>query len=124
MSRQPQNDHSLQSVPQTVVTITPAAKRFFQQQLQGDQAAIGIRIGVKNSGCSGYAYVIESVAAQPEDHIEIISAPCKLYLDNSAVPILAGSEIDLVKDGVNATIQFNNPNAGTYCGCGESFTVD
>jgi iron-sulfur cluster assembly accessory protein len=87
--------------------------------------AIGVRIGVKDSGCSGYAYVMDLTEQVPENHLHIAADDqLALYLDVKSVPALSGSTLRLVKEGVNETIKFDNPNAGSYCGCGESFTVD
>lgn len=110
--------------PQMTVTITAAAQRFFLDQLAREPGALGIRVSVKESGCSGYAYVIEPVHQPPDDHLEVAMSPYAIYVDKQAITVLAGSEIDLVKEGINETIQFNNPNARNYCGCGESFTLE
>lgn len=108
-----------------VLTVEPAAARHLQRHVQSSAGAIGVRIGVKDSGCSGYAYVLELADQEPADHLRIpVDGQLTLFVDKKSVPALSGSCLRLVKEGVNETIKFDNPNAGSYCGCGESFTVD
>ncbi len=108
-----------------VLAIEPAAAQHLLKQMRSNPRAIGVRIGVKDSGCSGYAYVMDLTETEPENHLRIAAdAQLSLYLDVKSVPALAGSTLRLVKEGVNETIKFDNPNAGSYCGCGESFTVN
>ena len=82
-----------------------------------------MRLGVRKTGCSGWAYTVEM-----EDHISpddsvFEDKDIKVVIDAESLPYLAGSEIDFVADGLNRTFQFNNPNATEECGCGESFTI-
>jgi iron-sulfur cluster assembly accessory protein len=108
-----------------VLAVEPEAARHLRRFLQNSANAIGVRIGVKDSGCSGYAYVMDLTESEPENHLRIAADDqLSLYLDVKSVPALSGSTLRLVKEGVNETIKFDNPNAGSYCGCGESFTVD
>lgn len=108
-----------------ILAVEPAAARHLLKQMRGNPNAIGVRIGVKDSGCSGYAYVMDLTESEPENHLRIAADDqLSLYLDVKSVPALSGSTLRLVKEGVNETIKFDNPNAGSYCGCGESFTVD
>ncbi len=108
-----------------VLSVEPEAVRHLLRHLQTSKDAIGVRIGVKDSGCSGFAYVLELTDAVPPDHLRIAAdAGLTLYVDSKSVPALAGSCLRLVKEGLNETIKFDNPNAGSYCGCGESFTVN
>jgi iron-sulfur cluster assembly accessory protein len=108
-----------------VLAVEPAAAQHLHRHLQSSPGAIGVRIGVKDSGCSGYAYVMELTEQVPENHLRIpVDAHLNLYVDVKSVPALSGSCLRLVKEGLNETIKFDNPNAGSYCGCGESFTVN
>lgn len=108
-----------------VLSVEPAAARHLHRHLQNSPNSVGVRIGVKDSGCSGYAYVMELTDRVPENHLRIgVDDQLALYVDVKSVPALAGSCLRLVKEGLNETIKFDNPNAGSYCGCGESFTVD
>lgn len=109
------------------VTVTEKALRFFhrnaEQQGQGDDQMI--RLSVKKSGCSGYAYVLDFVdQAQLDDQLINLDESLTLALDQEAVTVLRGTEIDLVTEGLNQTIKFNNPNVVGECGCGESFSVN
>lgn len=108
-----------------ILAIEPEAARHLQRHLQNSPGAIGVRIGVKDSGCSGYAYVLDLVQEVPEQHLRVATdTGVALYVDIKSVPALSGSCLRLVKEGLNETIKFDNPNAGSYCGCGESFTVN
>jgi iron-sulfur cluster assembly accessory protein len=108
-----------------VLAVAPEAVRHLQRHLAKKPSAIGVYIGVKDSGCSGYAYVMELVEAQPADSIRVDADPAlTLFIQTKGIPALSGSTLRLVKEGLNETIKFDNPNAGSYCGCGESFTVD
>jgi len=108
-----------------VLTVEPAAARHLHRYLQKSPQSVGVRIGVRDSGCSGYAYVLELTDQVPENHLRIaVDEQLALYVDVKSVPALSGSCLRLVKEGLNETIKFDNPNAGSYCGCGESFTVN
>lgn len=108
-----------------ILAVAPEAVRHLQRHLQKKPAAIGVHIGVRDSGCSGYAYVLELVEQPPADCVRIDADDALvLFVDNKSIPALSGSTLRLVKEGLNETIKFDNPNAGSYCGCGESFTVD
>ena len=108
--------------PQQPVTVTPAAIKHF-----GEQCADGasVFISLKESGCTGYMYVLDLVAEQPADSVavDLADGPA-LYLDSKTLPLLRGTVIDYVRNGLNSELQFNNPNAQEYCGCGESFSID
>jgi iron-sulfur cluster assembly protein len=105
------------------VTVTERAANHVRNFLARRGKGEGLRLGVKTSGCSGMAYVLEFVdAVAPEDQVfeehgvkVIIDAKSMLYLD--------GTELDFVKEGLNEGFKFNNPNVKDACGCGESFTV-
>lgn len=108
--------------PQQPVTVTPAAVKHF-----GEQCADGssVFISLKESGCTGYMYVLDLVAEQPADTVAVeLSDGPALYLDSKTLPLLRGTVIDYVRNGLNSELQFNNPNAQEYCGCGESFSID
>lgn len=107
-----------------VLSVAPEAVRHLQRHLANKPAAIGVYIGVKDSGCSGYAYVMELVEAQPADSVRVEADGLTLFIQSKSIPALSGSTLRLVKEGLNETIKFDNPNAGSYCGCGESFTIN
>ena len=107
-----------------VLAVAPEAAQHLQRHLAKKPAAIGVYIGIKDSGCSGFAYVMELVEAQPADTVRVeAEAGLTLFIQTKSIPALSGSTLRLVKEGLNETIKFDNPNAGSYCGCGESFTV-
>ncbi len=109
--------------PQQAVTVTPAASRHFRDQCRQSHEA-GIFLSLKESGCTGYKYVLELVAVQPEASLAVaLEDDIVLYIDAKAVPALQGMVIDYVRNGLNHELQFQNPNADEYCGCGESFSI-
>ena len=84
---------------------------------------MGIRVGVKTSGCSGLAYVLEFVDdVEPEDQV-FTSHGVNVIVDPKSLAYLDGTEMDFVKEGLNEGFKFTNPNQKGECGCGESFTV-
>ena len=111
-------------IPEKSLTLTEAAIRHMEKQVREKPGALGIHVGVKPSGCSGYMYVMDLVDAAPADDVEMkISETLTVFIDKESLPVLQGTELDYVKQGLNATLQFRNPNATSECGCGESFSV-
>lgn len=105
------------------ITLTAAAadhvRKFLAKQGKGDV----LRLGVKTTGCSGYAYTID-VAERIEAGDKVYEDHgVKMVIDPKSLLYLAGMEIDYVKEGLNAELKFNNPNVKNTCGCGESFSV-
>ena len=84
---------------------------------------MGIRLGVKTSGCSGMAYVLEFVDSEVEEDQVFEAHGVKIFVDPKSFTYLDGTELDFVKEGLNEGLQFRNPNVAGECGCGESFTV-
>jgi iron-sulfur cluster assembly accessory protein len=108
-----------------ILQVDADATRHLQRYLRSAPKAIGVHIGVRDSGCSGYAYVLELAELEPQNTVRIkVENDLTLFVDSKSVPALSGSTLRLVKEGLNETIKFDNPNAGSYCGCGESFTVN
>ncbi|WP_317931009.1 iron-sulfur cluster assembly accessory protein [Halioxenophilus sp. WMMB6] len=109
------------------VTVTEKALRYFHRNANQHSGGDNhwIRLSVTTSGCSGYAYVLDFVE-QPDEGDQIIALDdqLSLALDSEAVTVLRGTEIDLVTEGLNQVIKFNNPNVVGQCGCGESFSVN
>ncbi len=106
------------------VTLTEAAQRHFEKKLFVDGQQKILRLSTESSGCTGYAYVLDMVDAAEKD--DVLLAPGEkitLAIDQNALSILSGTEIDLVTEGVNRVVKFNNPNVVAECGCGESFSV-
>ena len=111
--------------PETdMVSVTDRAIRHFERQLAKENAS-AVRISIKESGCTGYAYVLELVQSPEQSDLDLTPKPdFHVYLDEKAVPIIRGTEIDYVLEGANSVVKFNNPNARDMCGCGESFSVN
>jgi len=100
----------------------PAAKHV-ANFLSNRGKGIGLRLGVKTSGCSGMAYVLEFADVLNEDDEVFIDKGVKVIVDKKSLLYLDGTELDFVKEGLNEGFEFNNPNIGGECGCGESFSV-
>ena len=107
-----------------LVTVTDSAKAHFTKMLGQSDDAQYIRLSTKVSGCSGYAYVLDSAQEKHENDIEVsLDSGMILLVAANAVPLVQDTEIDYVKVGINGEIRFNNPNVVNECGCGESFNV-
>ncbi|MEW6514954.1 MAG: iron-sulfur cluster assembly protein IscA [Pseudomonadota bacterium] len=105
------------------VTMSEAAAQHVSRYIAKRGKGIGIRLGVKTSGCSGMAYKLEFAdVADPED-IVFESHGLKVLVDPKSLPYLDGTELDFAKEGLNEGFKFNNPNVKDQCGCGESFNV-
>ncbi len=105
------------------VLMTSAAVERVKTFLQARGKGVGLRLGVKTSGCSGMAYVLEFVDdLQAEDEVFNIDG-VNIIVDGKSLVYLDGTELDFVKEGLNEGFKFNNPNVKGECGCGESFTV-
>jgi iron-sulfur cluster assembly protein len=109
-----------------MISVTDTAARKIQQQIAKRGSGIGIRIGVKTTGCSGLAYVLEYVDVEQGreiciEHHDVNGV--RIYLDPKHRPYLYGMTIDYVRNGLNEGFDFQNPNERDRCGCGESFRV-
>lgn len=105
------------------IKMTPAAVDRVRSFLANRGKGIGLRLGLKTSGCSGMAYVLEFVDSLNDDDEVFDVDGVKIIIDAKSFIYLQGIELDFVKEGLNEGFQFNNPNAKGECGCGESFTV-
>lgn len=105
------------------ITLTEAAAGRVQTFLEGRGHGIGIRLGVRTSGCSGLAYVLEFVDALDGDDAVFEDHGVKVVVDKKSLVYLDGTELDYGKEGLNEGFKFNNPNVKDECGCGESFKV-
>jgi len=105
------------------VTLTESAAKHVSNYIAKRGKGIGIRLGVKTSGCSGMAYKLEFAdTAEPED-VVFDTHGLKVLVDPRSLPYIDGTELDYAKEGLNEGFRFNNPNIKDQCGCGESFTV-
>ena len=105
------------------ITLTEAAASHVRKFLANRGKGEGLRIGVKTSGCSGMAYVLEFVdQVQPEDQV-FEDHGVKLIVDPKSLIYIDGTQLDYTREGLNEGFKFNNPNVKSSCGCGESFNV-
>lgn len=106
-----------------MITLTDTAANKIQKTLSTRGRGLGIRVGVKTTGCSGLAYVLEFVdVVRPEDHC-VDFENYKIYIDPRSTAYVTGTTIDFVKQGLNEGFEFINPNERDRCGCGSSFRV-
>jgi iron-sulfur cluster assembly protein len=105
------------------ITLTESAARHVSRYLERRGKGIGLRLGVRTTGCSGLAYKLEYAdAPAPEDHT-FESYGVKVLVDPRSLSYIDGTELDFVREGLNEGFRFNNPNVKSECGCGESFKV-
>lgn len=107
--------------PQTI-SMTPAACRHVRRQL-AKEGAEALLLGVTESGCNGYMYELRYVEGTAADVRTFDFDGVTVFVDNADWPLVGGTEIDYVTEGLNAVLKFRNPNATGECGCGESFSV-
>jgi len=108
-----------------MITLTEQAADKIRQQLEKRGHGLGIRIGVKTTGCSGLAYVLEFVDTAPvtRDQFAYEDHGVKVWVDSRSMPYVNGVTMDWQKQGLNEGFEFINPNESGRCGCGESFRV-
>lgn len=105
------------------VTLSAAAASHVTKFMAKRGKGVGVRLGVKTTGCSGMAYKLEYAdAIEPEDLV-FESHGVQVLVDPKSLPYIDGTELDFVREGLNEGFKFNNPNVKNECGCGESFTV-
>ena len=105
------------------VTLSEAAARHVSRYISKRGKGVGVRLGVRTTGCSGLAYKLEYADdIAPEDHVFEVHG-IKVMIDPKSLPYLDGTELDFVREGLNEGFRFNNPNERDKCGCGESFRV-
>ncbi len=104
------------------IMLTKTAAERVQAFLDKD-GGVGLRLGVKKMGCSGWAYTVNLAEDIRADDIIFENEGVKVVVDRDSLSYLDGSEIDFVSEGLGMTFKFNNPNATEECGCGESFTI-
>lgn len=105
------------------ITLTERAANHVTKFLSKRGKGLGLRLGVRTTGCSGMAYKLEFVDVANEEDQLFESQGVKLFVDPKSVPYLEGLELDFAREGLNEGFKFNNPNEKARCGCGESFTV-
>ncbi|MBE2294991.1 MAG: iron-sulfur cluster assembly accessory protein [Phycisphaerales bacterium] len=105
------------------ITLTEKAAHHAHRYLAKQANAQGLRLGIRNTGCSGHMYTVGLAdTVNPDDQI-FESRGIKVVVSTQNLPYLDGLELDYAKEGLNESFRFNNPNAKEMCGCGESFSV-
>lgn len=105
------------------VSLTESAARQIKKQLEKRGKGIGLKLGVKKSGCSGYAYALDYADSLNEGDIVFENFGVKVIVPKADMEFVDGIELDYRREGINEAFQFNNPNVKGTCGCGESFSV-
>jgi iron-sulfur cluster assembly protein len=105
------------------IQLTDAARMRMQSFLANQPGAAGVRFGVRKTGCSGYAYMVEIAESAGADDRVIEQDGVRLVIDAKSAPFVDGTQIDFARQGLNSAFVFRNPNVTGECGCGESFTV-
>lgn len=106
----------------SVITLTDSAIKHFKKALEGKEETM-VRLSTETNGCSGYGYVLDLVSAPEAEDSIVDTGELTFAVANDALEILKGTEIDMVTEGVNRVVKFNNPNVVAECGCGESFSI-
>ena len=105
------------------ITLTENASKQIRKQLAKRGKGLALRIGVKKVGCSGFAYTFDYADEILAGDQMFESGDASVVIDASSLPVLDGSRVDFVRDGLNESFRFDNPNVDNMCGCGESFSL-
>ena len=105
------------------ISLTEAAAERVRSHLRSRGYGEGLRLGVKTTGCSGFAYVVNYADNVDNSDKVFTSHGVKVIVDDTSIGYLDGTEVDFCNDGLSSTFKFKNPNVQDECGCGESFTV-
>ncbi len=106
------------------ITLTETAANRVRQYVIDQGGGMGLRLGVRKMGCSGWAYTVDVAAAIGADDQVFEQDGVKVVVDRQALPLVDGTQIDFVRQGLNRNFVFHNPNVAGECGCGESFSVE
>jgi iron-sulfur cluster assembly protein len=105
------------------ISLTESAATRIRTFLASRGHGIGLRLGVRKTGCSGFAYVVNYADAQQTDDVVFEDRGVRVFVDPSSLKLIDGTVVDFVKQGLNEAFRFQNPNVKGECGCGESFSV-
>jgi len=105
------------------ISLTKKAAERVDKYLKNRGKGIGLRLGVKTTGCSGMAYTLEFLDQQNPEDVVFESNNIKIYVDPKSLVYIDGTELDFTREGINEGFKFNNLNVKDESGCGESFTV-
>lgn len=106
-----------------MISLTQLAAEKIRNQLERRGKGVGIKVGVKTTGCSGLAYTLEYVDNPLDQELSFVSEGVHIFTDPKSLTYLNGVKMDWVKNGLNEGFDFINPNERDRCGCGESFRV-
>lgn len=105
------------------ITLTQQAADHINRHIQKRGKGLGLRLGVRTTGCSGLAYELDYVDEVNDDDQIVEHLGVKVFVDRKSLPFLEGVQLDYAREGLNEGFRFSNPNEKASCGCGESFTV-
>jgi len=106
-----------------MITLTESAAQHVRSFLAKRGKGVGLRVGVRTSGCSGLAYKLEFVDAPNPEDVQFDCQGVKVIVDPKSLQFIDGTELDYTREGLNEGFKFRNPNVKDECGCGESFNV-
>jgi iron-sulfur cluster assembly protein len=105
------------------ISLTQSAAHRVRTYLAKRGRGLGLRVGVRKTGCSGYAYVIDYADSIDADDRVFEDDGVKVIVDQRSLELIDGTQVDFIKDGINEAFKFRNPNVKGECGCGESFNI-
>jgi iron-sulfur cluster assembly protein len=105
------------------ISLTPAAAERVQKFIASRGHGLGLKLGVRKTGCSGFAYVINYADQAAAEDLVFEDHGVKVFVDPASLPLIDGTTVDFVKQGLNEAFRFHNPNTKGECGCGESFNI-
>lgn len=105
------------------VSLTQPAADRVKSYLDARGKGVGLRVGIKKTGCNGYAYVVNYADEINDSDVVFEDQGVKVVVDKESLELIDGTEVDFVKEGLNEAFRFRNPNVTGECGCGESFSV-
>lgn len=105
------------------ISLTESAATRVRSFLDSRGHGVGLRLGVKKTGCSGFAYVVNYADGVDPDDVVFEDRGVKIIVDRDSLDLIDGTEVDFIKQGINEAFRFRNPNVKGECGCGESFSV-
>ena len=106
------------------ITLAPSALERIREYIATTPDAIGLRFGVRRTGCSGWGYAVDLARDEREGDRVSEQDGVRVFVDADSLELVDGTEIDFLKQGLNEQFVFRNPNVAAECGCGESFTTD
>ena len=105
------------------VSLTQPAADRVKSYLDARGKGVGLRVGIKKTGCNGYAYIVNYADEIDDSDVVFEDQGVKVVVDKESLELIDGTEVDFVKEGLNEAFRFRNPNVTGECGCGESFSV-